>query len=71
MLFRQRRRGVIKAAPIDRAIPFCLRGKEMRCVSERLVLLNSKLSATGGDERVPAAERAVCTVNLQPYIAVV
>jgi hypothetical protein len=27
MLFRQRRRGVIKAAPIDRVIPFCLRGE--------------------------------------------
>ena len=30
MLFRQRRRGVIKASPIDRAIPFCLRGGDER-----------------------------------------
>jgi len=44
MLFRQRRRGAIKATPIDRAMPFCMRGADERLPGAARAACCSRLS---------------------------
>lgn len=44
MLFRQRRRGAIKATPIDRAMPFCMRGADERLPHTARSACTSQLS---------------------------